>query len=354
MKKSLSRTEVFYRHLAELIPEAVVIHVNGIIVYANPAAAKFISAEKREDLMGKSITQFIHPDSREFIEKRLRFMMEKNEVTPIVEEKFISLTGETIIAEVNGVPFTFRGQPAILTILQNITERKTQERQKDEFMGIVSHELKTPLTSLKAYGQILQRQFAKKGDKKSAEQLGKMDAQVDKLIGLIGDLLDATKVEADRLVFQYKEFHFDKLVNEILEEMQRTTDKHKIVKRGKVNDIVMGDRERVGQVIINLLSNAIKYSPDANEIIVTTQVINNHVTCSVKDFGIGISKEQQTHIFEKFYRENGEREITFPGLGLGLYISAVIVKRMSGKIWVEGEKGRGSTFSFSLPFHSKN
>jgi signal transduction histidine kinase len=235
-----------------------------------------------------------------------------------------------------------------------VAERTELERQKDEFIVMANHELKTPVTSLKGFAQILQRRFAKAGDKESARLLLKMDTQVNKLTSLIEDLLDVTRIEAGKLQFHETYFPFDELVNEIIEEVQYVTEKHTILREGLAKQTVYADKNRIGQVITNFLSNAIKYSADSHEIIVNTSASNQHVTLSVQDFGLGIEKEKQLYVFERFYRVAGAPERTYPGLGIGLYISREIIKHQGGSIWVKSEKGKGSTFSFSLPVEDEN
>jgi PAS domain S-box-containing protein/excisionase family DNA binding protein len=231
----------------------------------------------------------------------------------------------------------------------DITKQIELEKQKDEFLGIASHELKTPVTSIKAYTQVLERLFQRNGDIKSAEMLAKMGVQIDKLSSLIEDLLDVTKIRSGKIIFHEEFFDFNELAQQIVEELQLTTDRHEIVKEFAATRTIFGDRDRIGQVISNLISNAIKYSPKARRIIVKTEVNHDNITLCVQDFGIGIPKEKQGKVFEQFFRVSGEREITFPGLGLGLYVSSQIIKREGGKIWVNSIRGKGSSFYFSLP-----
>lgn len=231
---------------------------------------------------------------------------------------------------------------------RDITEQKKLERQKDEFLAIASHELKTPITSIKIYSQFLLTSFQKKGDEKATGQLTKMYAQVNKLTNLISDLLDVTKIKGGKLQLNKEEFDFNTLVDDIIADLQLTTEKHSIVKEFSKTKTVYADRDRLGQVITNFLSNAIKYSPDSNKIIVQIKNEKNDVLFSVQDFGIGISKDEQRNVFKRFVRVS-EHHKTFPGLGLGLYISKEIMKRHGGKIWMKSEKGKGSTFYFSLP-----
>jgi len=231
----------------------------------------------------------------------------------------------------------------------DITKQKELERQKDDFLGIVSHELKTPVTSIKAYAQALEIMFERKGDTKTAELIGKMDAQASRLNRLICDLLDVTKIQSGRLQFNEGCFDLNDLVREKVEEMQRLSEKHNMIKKLTATKKIYGDKERLGQVLTNFISNAIKYSPQADEIIISTSSNTKEVTLSVQDFGFGISQANQEHIFEQFFRVKGAAHDTLPGLGLGLYISSEIVKREDGKIWLKSTEGKGSTFCFSLP-----
>jgi len=237
----------------------------------------------------------------------------------------------------------------ILLAMEDITERRELEQQKDEFISIASHELKTPITSVKAYTQILGQRFRKADDTKSVELIEKMDSQLDKLTSLIGDLLDITKIEAGRIQFHESYFDFNMLVEETVEELQRTTEKHHISKELQPGVTIYGDHDRLGQVLTNFITNAIKYSPHTDKIIVSTAVDKDNVTLCVQDFGIGLSQKDQSKVFERFYRVGGSDQNTYPGLGLGLYIASEIIKRHKGRVWVESEETKGSTFYFSLP-----
>ena len=149
-------------------------------------------------------------------------------------------------------------------------------------------------------------------------------------------------------------FHFDETVQEVIEEMQPLTTKHTIIHKKNADVKVLGDKYRVSQVLRNLLSNAIKYSPESDKIIVKTSFDKNEVVVSVQDFGIGIPKDKQSKLFERFYRVSDKKRASFPGLGLGLYISNEIIKRQDGRMWFESKEGKGSTFYFCLPIHLHN
>lgn len=246
------------------------------------------------------------------------------------------------------------GNPiSLIGVSFDITQTKALEQQKDDFIGIASHELKTPVTSIKAYAQVLERILRKKGYEKEAELMLKMDAQLNRLTELIGDLLDVTKINAGKLQYNRGYFNFEDMLRTQIEELQRTTDTHNIALDAKTIGNVYGDKERLEQVLVNLVTNAIKYSPKAKEIIVHSYEENNNAIVCVQDFGIGIAEEKLNKVFEQFYRVSGNMQHTFPGLGLGLYISSEIIKREGGKIWVNSIEGKGSSFCFSIPKHPK-
>jgi PAS domain S-box-containing protein len=233
-----------------------------------------------------------------------------------------------------------------------VKERIEVDKKKDEFISIASHELKTPVTSLKAYTQILQSTFDDGNNPQAVEMLSKMDKQIDKLTKLIVDLLDVTKIDKGEMIFEMEEFDFNEMVKEIAEEMQRTTKTHQIVLDLNPCDPVKGDRNRIGQVIVNFISNAIKYSPDSDGIVIKTSCENNKVKLSVLDKGIGIPAGEQEHIFRRFFRVSGKSSYTFPGMGLGLFISSEIIKRHKGRIFFDSKEGEGSAFSFEIDSHS--
>jgi two-component system, chemotaxis family, CheB/CheR fusion protein len=234
----------------------------------------------------------------------------------------------------------------------DITERIDLEKQKDDFMGIASHELKTPVTSIKAYTQILHEKFKKSEDTATTGILGRLDNQIDKLTSLINTLLDVARVQGGQMDYHPELFEIGKFMDELVEDVQRTT-KHKIIAEVKLKGQLFADKSRIGQVLNNLISNAIKYSPNADRVILTVYERDQNVVFTVKDFGIGIPKDVQQQIFQRFFRVSEAAGNRTSGLGLGLYISAQIVRRQGGDIWVESEPGKGSLFAFSIPCDQK-
>ncbi len=326
----------------------------GICTFINPALLQLLGFKER-DCLGKSVHNLFHykyiDDSPyPYEDCPVNLTLQTGEANRLIEDVLWTRTGNPIQVLLSCSPI-FEEKKLVGSVVTaiDIRERKKLERQKDEFIGIASHELKTPVTSIKAYTQVLHNRFKKAGDVQSAGLLAKMDTQLDKLTNLIKDLLDVTKIETGKLQFKEDSFDFNALVIEITEEMQRTTEKHELVMKLGKTCTVLGDRDRIGQVLINFIGNAIKYSPDSKQVVITTTSYHRKATVSVEDFGIGIAKDNQSKVFERFFRGNEKEQESYPGLGLGLYISAEIIRRHKGKIWLTSEKGKGTTFSFSLP-----
>lgn len=233
---------------------------------------------------------------------------------------------------------------------EEIEFRKEAERKKDEFISIASHELKTPMTSIKGYIQLLERSLDKNDTETVRKRLHKVQNQIEKLNLLVADLLDISKIESGKLKLNPKYFSFNYLLDHIMEVVQQNNPAVQFIKKGDVEGNIFGDEMRLEQVITNFITNAVKYAPEGKEIHISSEIIGNQVYFSVQDFGIGLSEEHEQKIFEKFYRieETSER---FQGLGIGLYICQEIIDRHHGKIGVESTLGEGSTFYFSIPLH---
>ncbi|RYF23432.1 MAG: hybrid sensor histidine kinase/response regulator [Flavobacteriales bacterium] len=238
------------------------------------------------------------------------------------------------------------------TLLEEIEFRKEAERKKDEFISIASHELKTPLTSVKGYVQLLERSVNKGDTETVKKHLAKAQVQLEKLNSLIADLLDISKIESGKLKFNKQDFDIDQLLENVIEVMHQSNAGFTIKKTGTIGCHIYGDEMRIEQVVVNFLTNAIKYSPGTTEAHLTCNLTENELRIGVKDFGIGMLPEQQNHVFDKFYRVE-ETSQRFQGLGIGLYISAEIVKRHGGKIGVNSVYGEGSEFYFSIPIDLK-
>ncbi|MBX2904652.1 MAG: PAS domain S-box protein [Taibaiella sp.] len=235
-------------------------------------------------------------------------------------------------------------------VMYDITERKKLEQQKEEFIGIAGHELKTPVTSIKVYTEILLDMLVEAQNYQGAALVQKLDTQVERLAMLIHDLLDTTKIDDGLLALHYTWFDVAKLVEERVAELRLLSLDHWIDFAQCPEMQVHADRDRIGQVITNLVYNAVKYSPSGGDIVIRCEQIDGGVQISVRDDGIGIPAELRERIFERFFRVNSPELPTTSGLGLGLHISKGIIQRHGGRIWAESAPGQGSTFYFTIPY----
>jgi len=302
----------------------------------------------------QELLQHIHPNDRvhvaELLQKaidvRKDFAMEMRSLHANGRITWIAAFGRAFYNE-EGKAYRLIG------IVIDITERKRLENQKEEFIGIASHELRTPVTSIKSYTQLLQQILKEKRDEESVEIIDKLDRQVNRLAHLIADLLDVTRIGEGQLLLHPEVFDITELTQDIVELMQRTTAQHVIVYEPKPLPAVKADRERIGQVMINLISNAIKYSPNSERIIINTEMVNHMLRVSIRDFGIGMSEETRLKVFDRFFRASENNIRNFPGLGLGLFIASDIIKKHGGDIGVESEKEKGTLIFFTLPVNQQ-
>lgn len=232
---------------------------------------------------------------------------------------------------------------------KEIVYRKELESKKDEFISIASHELKTPLTSVKGYIQLLERLPEVKENERMKNFIGKANYQIAKLGDLINDLLDVSNIESGKMKFNFQPFNIKQMIENTIENIGQIYPDYTIKKFGDLDIKVWGDEMRLEQVLINYLTNAIKYSPNNKEIHVETVITDDaNVQVSVRDFGIGIPASKTPKLFEKFYRVE-QAGYSFQGIGMGLYICAEIVKRHRGEFGVESIINKGSKFYFRIP-----
>ena len=233
-------------------------------------------------------------------------------------------------------------------IIMMLRNQQLKDQQKDNFIQMASHELKTPLTSIKAYAQLLAGTYTNSSDAFLKSGLNKVDQQVDKMTKLVGDFLNLTKIESGKLSIETERLDIDQLVSEVASDLQMVFGTFKIRYNEGSEVYVMADRERISQVLINFINNAVKYSPASEPIEITIQSDRDWVTVSVSDKGIGVAEEEQERIFQRFYRSRHNNE-NYSGFGIGLYISSEIIRKHDGRIGVNSEPGKGATFYFQLP-----
>lgn len=235
----------------------------------------------------------------------------------------------------------------------DISERKQDEILKNEFLAVASHELKTPITSIKAYAQLLANTYQKTDDVFLKNALAKVENQVNKMSKLVGDFLNLSKIEADKVVLQKERFVLNELLDEAVSDIRLVSPGYFITIETPDYPVwIEADREKIMQVLANLLNNAVKYSPGEKEVKLTLVREGEEAVVTVEDKGMGIKPGEQDRIFQRFYRSN-PNNIKVSGFGIGLYISAEIVRRHEGQIGVKENQDKGSCFYFRLPVVEK-
>lgn len=361
VQQSRDQLDIILRGIADGI---TVQDVNGAVIYANDVAAHmsgFPSAEAMLSIptatMMQAMSRFVMKDEAgcsltfEQLPGRRALRGEKN-VHAIVQY-YDTVTGKTLWSLVKAEPL-FNEHGAVqfaVNVFVDLTERKELELRKDDFISMASHELKTPVTSLKGFTQVLYRRFKKLGDEESLSFLARMDGQINKLTKLINDLLDLSKLQTGKLTIQEEAFDLADVVCDVVDMLQATLQTHQLVLEETTRVEIFGDKDRIEQVLINLLTNAVKYSPQADRVIIRVSTVHEQALVSVQDFGIGIAEANQQKIFERFFQVTDPMEKTFPGLGIGLFISNEIIKQHHGQMWVVSSKGEGATFKFTLPLY---
>lgn len=231
--------------------------------------------------------------------------------------------------------------------VQDITQRKLEEQRKDDFLSIASHELKTPVTALKASLQLLNRYRDNMSHPMVPRLVDQSNASVLKITGLIDDLLNTTRTNEGQLHLNYRRFNVYEMLDACCSHI-RIRDKHELILQGVKDLIIEADEARIDQVVINFVNNAVKYAPDQREIYLIVEDLGDRAKISVKDSGPGIPADKIPHLFDRYYRADYSG-VQYSGLGLGLYISAEIIRKHRGEIGVDSELGKGSTFWFTLP-----
>jgi PAS domain S-box-containing protein len=353
--KSLKENEDYLSSIVQTIREClIVLDPHFRVIDVNDHFLKTFKVS-REETSGKVLYdlgngQWDIPKLRELLENILPTNNPVEEFE--VEHEFPHIGNKLMLVNAHRIELEGQFKDQILIAIEDITERRQIERRKDDFLSIASHELRTPLTTIKGYVQIMNRLMPSTADDKFRNVVGKTALYIDRLNNLIAELLDVSRIQTGNIELHKKPFDFDKTVAEAVDNIQAATKSHRIEVSGNTNSTYNGDESHIVQVINNLLSNAIKYAPNGELITVHVSRVSDYIKLSVTDRGMGISRDEQKRIFDRFYRVSDIQQ-KFPGMGIGLYICDQIIKNHGGTLWVESEKGKGSTFSFTLPLNNR-
>ncbi len=351
-EEALKESESRFRQLADVMPQQVwTANEKGELDYVNLVTINYFG-KNEEEIIGAGWQSVIHPNDLDAVLRTWQRSLLNHESYQV--EFRLKAKDETYRWHLARASCFESKNEKIKWFGTNtdIEAHKANEQKKDEFISMASHELKTPVTTIKGYAHILQSRFESEGNEDAALLVKRMDLQINKLTKLIEDFLNVSKIESEQLQLDKQVFNFNELVEECVSGVQLTSPTHKIIIEETEAIQYKGDRLRLEQVINNFLNNAVKYSPDAEDVFVKYNVQLDNIVMSVQDFGIGIANENLLKIFDRFYRADNSA-MMFQGLGLGLYISSEIIKAHNGSFWIESEVGKGSTFYFLLPLNEK-
>ena len=303
-----------------------------------------------DDIRGVGFREVVHPDDIDETIKKYNASLTSGEIFEIENRYRMGKDGSYRWHLNKAVPLRNEKGEIILWVgtATDIEDQKRELERKDEFIGVASHELKTPLTSLKGYLQLISMNKSAELTPVLKQYLLKANLAIKKLQFLIDDLLDVSKIKAGHLNYNLESVSIKSIVNDCTENAVHLYSSFNFEVHNESEFIVRGNAERLEQVLMNLINNAVKYSQGNKNMVIKTARIENQVRVSVTDFGIGLSEEQQHKIFERFYRVEDKKHMT-SGLGMGLYISSVIINTHKGKIGVDSKLGEGATFYFEIP-----
>ena len=353
----LKANEQHFRFIADAIPNKMwTSGPDGVPTYYNQGWIEYLQETDIESLRAKA-WEAVHPEELEYVRSQWKHAIEHG--TDMEMETRLRrhdgiyqwhLTRMCACKDESGQVTMYVGSST------NIHEQKTaaialrlSNEKKDEFLGVATHELRTPITSMKVALQSLERAaLSGTGPDKAISLVNLANRQVNKLTTIVNDLVDVSKIQSGKLELNKSIFTLSGSVKEIIADFELQKPDCKFVLQVNEETLVTADKVRIEQVIANLLSNAIKYSPPKGVISIIIESRQNHTVCSVSDEGIGIPGDLQPFIFDRFFRVHPSSQL-FSGLGLGLFIAAEIVKQHGGSIEVQSQEGKGSCFSFSLP-----
>ncbi|HVR42697.1 MAG TPA: ATP-binding protein [Thermoanaerobaculia bacterium] len=336
-----------------------VFDAGGKVIDVNRAALSMFGLASQSDAIARgSFEDFLlrYPDGRAIPAEEFPYARAlRGEIVPdFVAVGAHLITGRDIDLSIAAAPIRSGGAVVgAVLVIRDISALQEFDRKKDEFLSVASHELRTPLTTIRGYAQLLTQLVADIGPEERATYLRSMLGEIDRMMGLISELLDVSRIQRNRLQVNPQEMDWVEFVRRLIDS-QTVQHPDRKIEFGAATDSILihADPHRMRQVIDNLLSNAIKYSPEGSPVVVRVEAGGGRVRTSVTDRGIGIPADELSHLFERFHRARNVSSRYYGGLGLGLYISRAIVEAHEGSISVDTREGEGSTFSIDLPLES--
>lgn len=371
-ESDLRESEERYRNLLEVAPVGIAVHSKGKIVFTNPAGARLLGADSEEQIIGKPITEIIHPDNLEAARARIQRMLAGEQGLYPVEDVYLRLDGAPVNVEVMATALPYAGEPAVQVIVADITARKKAEeeirklnaelerrvvertaqlqvanKELEAFSYSVSHDLRAPLRAINGFASILARRHRANLNEEGQHYLDNIIRASERMGQLIDDLLNYSRL--GRAGVRREHISLAAILSEIVRDLQGYVDElHGIIRIEDELPVVVGDQTLLSQIFTNLLENAVAYrKPDVPpQVEIGYEREGEFVIVRVSDNGIGISAEYHEKIFNIFQRLHSEDE--YPGTGIGLATVKKAVELLGGEVWVESKVGEGSTFFVKL------
>lgn len=328
----------------------------GAVVMINQAAVDLLGLTPDQVIIGTPLSQLAHlaaPDGTAVNEANHPAYIALRTATISEEVLNVEYDGTKRALRVSASPVTVRNTVAGTVILiRDITKEKEVDRMKTEFISIASHQLRTPLSAIKWFSEMLVDGDGGQLTKEQQEFATSIAGSTERMIELVNSLLNISRIESGRIIIEPKPTNLAELVQGIIDDLKGKTAERKQTLTVSVHPdlpIVPIDPHLIGQVYLNLLTNAIKYTPEGGEISVTISRKDNDIISQVSDNGYGIPKAEQDKLFQKFFRATNIVKVVSDGTGLGMYLVKAVIETSGGKIWFKSEEGQGSTFWFSLP-----
>lgn len=348
--RQLRESEERYRNLVELSPEPILVHANEKFVYLNAAAVQLLGASSEQQLLNQSLFDFILKERHEAARERIHQIYKGHRFSERLDIKMQRLDHKIIDVEVSSMPIRFLDQNASQALLRDVTERKKLERLKSELISNVSHELRTPLTAIKGYTEMLLSDDEDAMSQQQQDFLKIVSQNTNRLTNLINDLLDIESLDSGKLSGELDILDLSDVLRTVAQILKVNADE-----KGLAFDVdleagvlIKGDEGRLVQAFSNLAANAIKYTPEGS-VTIKSSTQGDEALVEISDSGIGIAEEDLGRLFERFFRSDDKYVREVGGTGLGLAIAKAAIESHEGRIDVESQLQKGTTFLVHLP-----
>ncbi len=325
----------------------------------NPAAAKILGID-RKLAQQKKLSLLISPNPITINERLCSELYKTITATPaslngdgeLLPPTRIEIEKKVILTTLSSVSLSSNAPASTLVVLRDISREAEVDKMKDEFISTVSHELRTPMTSIKGYTDLLVTNKVGPLSDMQLKFVQVIKNNADRLSALVNDILDISRLDTGRVKLKLEYVALDKIANEVISMLSTQIDEKNLNFTSEMPEslpMVYADANRVTQILVNLLGNAVKYTNPNDTVSLKLKALGKFVQIDVNDTGLGLSEEDQSFVFDRFFRAERDADSLVDGTGLGLPIAKMFVELMGGKIWLESELGVGSTFSFTLP-----